>query len=276
MAHPERLASSSLGDFLEGWLKRKEMEARQRTHVKYVSVVSQFTDFLGSKAERDISDIAAAEITSFRDSLAKRVTPGTVNVSLKIIRSAFAQARRDGLIDVNEAERVTLLKRSQSQVERRPFTLEELRLILEVADGEWRGMLMFGFYAGQRLGDIAALTWSNIDLQRAELRMLTGKTGRRQILPLAKPLLSFVEALPACDAPDAPLFPRTHDRAKRHKHAGNLSNEFHEILVSAGLAAKKTHKATGKGRSGKRIQNEVSLKRRGIAQHGIAQQEILG
>ncbi|MGA2541696.1 MAG: tyrosine-type recombinase/integrase [Verrucomicrobiota bacterium] len=259
MAHPERLASSSLGDFLDAWLKRKEIEARQTTHVKYVSVVSQFTEFLGSKAERDISNITAAEITGFRDSLAKRVTPGTVNVSLKIIRSAFAQARRDGLIDLNEAERVTLLKRSQNQVERRPFTLEELRRILEAADDEWRGMLMFGLYTGQRLGDIAGLTWNNIDLQRAELHMVTGKTGRRQILPLAKPLLSFVEALPAGDAPDAPLFPRIHDRARRHKHAGNLSNEFHDILVSAGLAAKTTHKATGKGRSGKRVQNEVSF-----------------
>jgi len=96
-------------------------------------------------------------------------------------------------------------------------------------------------------------------LRRAELRLVTGKTGRQQIIPLAKPLLSFVEKLPAGDKPDAPLFPRINDRAQRHKHAGNLSNEFYSILVSAGLAAKTTHKATGKGRSGKRVQNEVSF-----------------
>jgi integrase len=259
MAHPERLASSSLGDFMESWLKRKEIEARPTTHVKYTSVVTQFKTHLGSKIQRDISNITAADITGFRDALAERVTPGTVNVSLKIIRSAFSQARRDGLIDVNEAERVTLLKQRRDRVERRPFTLEELKRILEVANDEWRGMILFGIYTGQRLGDIAALTWSNIDLRRAELRLVTHKTSRRQIIPLAKPLLSFVETLPGGDAPDAPLFPRIHETANHHKRAGKLSNQFHDILVSAGLASKTTHKATGKGRSGKRVQNEVSF-----------------
>jgi len=52
----------------------------------------------------------------FRDSSGKAVTPGTVNVTLEDHPLAFAQARRDGLIDVNEAERVTLLKRSHDQM----------------------------------------------------------------------------------------------------------------------------------------------------------------
>lgn len=256
MAHPERLASSTLGDFLDAWLKRKEIEARETTHEKYTSVICQFKAHLGARIQRDITNITAADIAQFRDSLAKRVTTGTVNVALKIIRSAFAQARRDGLIDVNEAERVTMLKPGQDRVERRAFTIGELKRILEVVNDEWRGMVMFGLYTGQRLGDLASLTWSNIDLQRAELRLLTGKTGRRQIIPLAKPLLSYVETIPAGDANNAPIFPRIRNAAK---HGGKLSNQFHDILVSAGLAIKTTHKTTGKGRSGKRVQNEVSF-----------------
>jgi integrase len=243
---------------MESWLKRKELEAGEKTHSRYSTVAAQFTGHLGAKAKRDIASVTAADITRFRDTLAKRVTTGTVNVSLKIIRSAFAQARRDGLIDVNEAERVTLLKR-KDRFERRPFTLPELRRILEVATDEWRGMILFGIYTGQRLGDIAALTWQNLDLQREELRLVTGKTGRRQIIPLAPPLLRYVEALPAGDKPDAPLFPRIYDIAQRHQHAGNLSNEFFNTLVAAGLAQKKTHKTTGKGRAAKREQNEISF-----------------
>ncbi len=260
MANPETLPSSTADDFLTSWLNRKELEAGEKTHAKYSSVVEQFRAFLGSKAKRDVSNITAADFTKFRDSLAKTVTPGTVNVALKIIRSAFAQARRDGLVDVNEAERVTLLKR-RDRFERRPFTLDELKRILEAADEEWRGMIMFGLYTGQRLGDIASLTWQNIDLPRAELRLVTGKTGRRQIVPLAKPLLRYVEALPSSDKPDAPLFPRTYATAERHKHAGNLSNQFYNVLVTAGLAVKKSHKANPerKGRSAKREQNEVSF-----------------
>jgi integrase len=258
IANTETLPGSTATDFLDSWLKRKELEAGDKTHARYETVAEQFKGYLGAKAKRDIANITAADITKFRDTLAKRVTVGTVNVSLKILRSAFAQARRDGLIDVNEAERVTLLKR-KDRFERRPFTLAELKRILEAANDEWRGMILFGLYTGQRLSDLASLTWQNLDLQRGELRLVTGKTGRRQIIPLAAPLLGYIDALPAGDKPDAPLFPRIYDTALRHKHAGNLSNEFFNILVAAGLAQKKSHKATGKGRDAKREQNEVSF-----------------
>ncbi len=123
-------------------------------------------------------------------------------------------------------------------------------------------MILFGLYTGQRLSDLANLTWQNVDLQRAELRLVTGKTGRRQIIPLAEPLLNYIAELPAGDKPDAPLFPKIHATAQRHKHAGNLSNEFFGILVAAGLAQKKSHHADPdkkKGRSAKREQNEISF-----------------
>jgi integrase len=260
IANGETLPGSTVADFLTSWLKRKELEAGDKTRARYETVADQFKDHLGAKAKRDIANVTAADITKFRDTLAKRVTVGTVNVSLKILRSAFAQARRDGLIDVNEAERVTLLKRKRKdRFERRAFTLAELKRILEVAGDEWRGMILFGLYTGQRLGDLASLTWQNLDLQRREIRLVTGKTGRQQILPLAAPLISHIDTLTAGDKPDAPLFPRIYETAQRHKHAGNLSNEFFNVLVDAGMATKKTHKATGKGRGAKREQNEVSF-----------------
>lgn len=258
IAHPEPLASSGVGDFLEAWLARKELEAGDKTHAKYSSVVAQFKEHLGPKLKLDIANITTADITGFRDALAKRVTVGSTNVALKILRSAFAQARRDGLVDVNEAERVTALKR-RNRFERRAFNLPELRRILDVAGDEWRGMIMFGLYTGQRLSDLAALTWQNLDLQRNELRLVTGKSGRQQIIPLAPPLVRYIESLPVGDNPTAPLFPKIHATAERHKHAGNLSNEFYAILVSAGLAKAKTHKSTGKGREARREQNELSF-----------------
>jgi integrase len=40
-----------------------------------------------------------------------------------------------------------------------------VRAILNLADEEWRSMILFGLYTGQRLGDIASLRWNNVDLQ---------------------------------------------------------------------------------------------------------------
>jgi integrase len=254
----EDLGSSTTGDFLDGWLARKRLETGESTNERYATVVAQFKDYLGSKGGRNISSITSADVAGFRDHLAKRVATGTVNITVKILRSAFAQARRDGLVDINELERVSMLKR-QDRWERRPFTLPELKLILEAATDEWKGIIMFGLYTGQRLGDLAALTWQNLDLQREEVRLVTGKTGRQMILPIAPPLLRFVERLPTSDDPAAPLFPRAYVTVQQQGRVGSLSNQFYGILVSAGLAPKRTHRATKGGRSAKRDQNDLSF-----------------
>jgi integrase len=43
-------------------------------------------------------------------------------------------------------------------------------------------------YTGQRLADIAALTWDNLDLSKNEIRLRTRKTAKRIMVPIAKPL----------------------------------------------------------------------------------------
>jgi integrase len=77
-----------------------------------------------------------------------------------------------------------------------------------VADDEWRSMILFGLYTGQRLSDIASLRWSNIDLPRGELPLVTRKTGKTMILPIAAPLRRLLESLQATDNPNAPIHTR--------------------------------------------------------------------
>jgi integrase len=203
LANPDTLASSSISDFLSAWLKRKELEAGDKTHSRYETVVDQLNRYLGARANQDITHLNAREIAGFREHLTQRVSAGTVN--------------------------------------------------------EWRGMILFGIYSGLRLGDIATLTWRNIDLQAAELSLTTAKTGREQILPLAKPLLKHLENLPVGDDPEAPLFPDAFAAKQRSHYGGTLSNQFYEILVKANLAIARPHQNTGKGRSGKRAPSVLSF-----------------
>jgi integrase len=251
LANKDAMPSSTIRQFLDSWLKRKELEASEKTHQRYARVVELLLEFLGSRARLDITHLTSKEIAGFRDQLAKKLTPATVNVSVKVIRAALAHAKRDGLVDVNEGERVTLLKRTRG-FERKPFTLAELKRILEVANDEWRGMILVGLYTGLRLSDVATLTWANLDLQREELRVTTSKTGRRQILPLVQPLVKHFTTLPAGDDASAPLFPDAHAARQRSQYGGTLSNQFYNILVAAGLAKARTHESTGKGRDAKR------------------------
>lgn len=83
-------------------------------------------------------------------------------------------------------------------------------------------MVLVGLYTGLRLSDIAELTWLNIDLEGATVNVVIRKTGRRQILPLAKPVMRYLEQLPSSDNPSAPLFPEAYAAPQRslyeHRH----------------------------------------------------------
>jgi integrase len=103
-------------------------------------------------------------------------------------------------------------------------------------------VVLAGLYLGQRLGDIARLRWTHIDLERAEVSLLIEKTGRTQIIPIAAPLLRFItEKLPAHDDPTAPLFPRAYENVERLGRVGSLSRQFHDLLVKARLVAPEGH-----------------------------------
>ena len=127
-----------------------------------------------------------------------------------------------------------------AKVVRRKLTVEQ----------PWKTAVLFGIYTGLRLGDIQSLTWANLDLQQKELTIRTQKTGRVQILPLAKPLLRHAESLPAGDDPKAPLCP-----SFQGKTVSWLSNQFYEVMASAGLVQPRgdhQKKEGGCGRRGRR------------------------
>lgn len=159
----------------------------------------------------------------------------------------------------NPAAKVTALRAESGT--RRAFTLPEVKSILANASTEWRGMILAGFYTGQRLKDIVSQTWANVDLSEAQITLITSKTGRRQIIPLAKPLLDYLEKLPASDNPTAPIFPGAYPLATRAGGIAMLSRQFHGILVAAGMAKARlaNHGSAGKGRDTARETSEISF-----------------
>src|SRR5207237_663082 len=133
-----------------------------------------------------------------------------------------------GLLAMNPAVRVPILK-SRDKSARRAFTFPEIKRILKACgdDQEWRGLILFGLYLGQRLGDLAKLTWRAVNLDTDEIAFTTRKTGRRIVLPLVQPLIDYLSALPAGDNPNAFIFPNL----ATHKRTASLSNQFRDILV---------------------------------------------
>ncbi len=238
------------------WLKAFESEQSEGTFIRYEGITNAFLDFLDGKASGNLSALKADDVERYRDHLQGRVAPSTANTHLKVIRVALEKAVKQGIFDRNPARLVDNLDTSDRH-ERRAFTLPELKKLLAVCGDDWRTAVLFGIYTGLRLGDIQSLTWANLDLQAKELILRTQKTGRVQILPLAKPLLSHVEALPAGENPKAPLCPSFQGKA-----VSWLSNQFYEVMASAGLVQsrgdhqKKDDKA---GRGARRQLSDISF-----------------
>jgi integrase len=256
-ANIESLPSASICAWCETWLQTKSIEAEQSTHDRYKRIIERFIGFLGeAKTKRDLSTLQADDIARFRAREAKERARATADLSLKVLRVCFGEAVRQGLLTANPAARVKLLKKSE-ETGRRALTLPEIKRILKACgdDQEWRGLVLFGLYLGQRLGDLAKLTWRAIDLDTGEVAFTARKTGRRIVLPLMQPLGDYLASLPASDNPNAYIFPT----AATHKRTASLSNQFREILADAGLVEPRTHAATKKGRSQAREPSEISF-----------------
>jgi len=166
----ETLPRSKARDFFKSWVANKIRETAPTTGDKYSRAIDSFIESLGSRAEVDISAITARDIVKFRDKLATHLSASTANLALKIVRMALKDATADCLVSANVALGVRPVKSAEENAQRRPFKLPEIKRLLRAAHGEWRGLILFGLYTGQRLGDIARLTWQNIDLARARTR----------------------------------------------------------------------------------------------------------
>jgi integrase len=255
-ANVESLPSASVKLWCDTWLQAKSIEAEPSTHARYARIIERFIDCIGAKANRDLSTLQANDIARFRDREAKELSRATANLSLKVLRVCFGEAVRQGLLALNPAVRVPILK-SHDKSARRAFTLPEIKRILKACgdDAEWRGLVLFGLYLGQRLGDLAKLTWRAVNFETGEIAFTTRKTGRRIVLPLVQPLSDYLASLPASDNPNAYIFPR----AASATRTGTLSNQFRDILVAAGLVEPRGHEATKRGRSQARETSEISF-----------------
>jgi integrase len=252
--HQESLPESKLGVWLDRWLEAKGVEASEGTVKRYGDIIQSFRKFAEKHLNRDIASLSSSTIAAWRDTEAKRLSRSSVNLALKTIRSCLSDAMKQGLLTVNPAGQVPVLKNTGASA-RREFTIAEIKRLREKGDSEWKGMILFGLYTGQRLGDLACLTWRNVDIERNEIALSTQKTGRRIVLPMVKPLHEYIATLDSSDDPDAFLFPT---KAAAYK-AGSLSGQFYNLLVDAGMAKARTHVKAKDGRKAKREKSQISF-----------------
>ena len=235
----EAFQSAGVRDFMGAWLKRREAELAKSSRAAYRQAIDRFLKHLGERENAPLDRLTERDVLSFRDSIAAELSQTTANNLLKLVRVILNAARLDGLMQHDPAARVKALRAVKHDDEsRRAFTMDELRAVLEAAgESEWRSLVLFGLYTGQRIGDLARLRWSSVDVAAGEIRLTTSKTGRRVLVPICAPLREFILSLPASDDPAAPVHPEAATLSAPH-----LSRQFGDLLAQAGLRANHGHR----------------------------------
>jgi len=243
------------------WLKEKQMEISAVTLDFYRQSTRDFLTFLGPRRAVDISAISHNDLVDYRNESARRISAKTANHRIKTLRMAFEWAVRQHYIRESPAEFVKCLKNEASQV-RRPFTMEEIRSLLVLADPEWQSLIKFGLYTGQRIGDLVRLTWRSVNVERAVISIVTQKTRKQLHIPIAPPLLEHLKAWKKSNATqDAPVHPKAYKALQQAGgRAVTLCNHFARLMARAGLRPHKRHDIKiADGRDGRRERNELSF-----------------
>jgi len=266
-ASGREFGAGSLRAFADSWLAGIKPQLSPRSYPKYELAVRSFVRFLGAAADRDLIGFSARDdvlILRFREDLASRLSAGSVNLNLKIVRQMFKVAAQRFKIE-SPAHFVPGVRKDATHTsQRRVFTLSELgRIVRAVRGSEWEGIVLAGLYTGQRLSDLVMLRWENVDLERCEIAFTTRKTNRFVLIPIAAPLIDYLLGIPTSDEPKAFVFPKAAAQLMRSKaeYPGALSNQFHNILAAAGLVRRRSHQKAkdGPGRAARRQPSEISF-----------------
>lgn len=160
----------TLEAYLRWWLEEVvSRRNRPSTHTSYLYLCEKH--IIPHLGKARLAQLTAQHIRSF---LNERQDSGlsarTVEYLFAVLRRALRVAWKDGLIPNNPAATVDP-PRSPSK-EMQPFSTDEVRKLLAYLEGhKLETLFLIGVSLGLRRGELIGLQWSDVDLDRGQLRV---------------------------------------------------------------------------------------------------------
>jgi integrase len=175
----------TVGDYLERWLKDVEETVRRSTFEGYeYAVRPHIAPALG---HIKLKDLTPAHLRSFyRDRLESGRAPATVHKLHVVLHKALKAAVADGLIPRNVAAELKLPRITREEID--PLTEKQARLFLEAGRGDrLEALYVLALNTGMRQGELLALKWDDVDLERGVLRVRRTLTHANKAFVLGEP-----------------------------------------------------------------------------------------
>lgn len=160
----------SLGAYLERWLEQVcKLTMRPNTYKQYRSVVHHH--LVPSLGYIKLQKLTPEKIQTFyAQKRGEGLAPGSIALVNSVLVSALENAVKWGLVARNVAKLVTLphVERYEAQT----LTMEQALKLLEVARGSrLKVLLLVALTTGMRRGELLALRWDDIDLEKGVLHV---------------------------------------------------------------------------------------------------------
>ena len=118
-----------------------------------------------------------------------------------ILNIIFEDAINDEIIEKNPMTRVKTPKKPRIEIY--PFSMREVKMILDSSDGFYKVFYAIGFFTGMRTGEIIGLKWEDIDFEKREItikrsirmgKISTPKTQNSyRVIDLLDPLIPYLK-----------------------------------------------------------------------------------
>lgn len=155
----------TLDKYFEEWIQGKRVSAKGSSLKTYKNYY--YKHISSRLGHRRIQQIERREILKLQREVAEIVSETTCNMVLKTLKIVLNDAVHDDIIFKNPADGVKSLKKEGNKAAdtyHRALTEDEQKIFMqEAASNYYYEFLAFSLCTGMRCGEVAALTWNDID-----------------------------------------------------------------------------------------------------------------
>ncbi|WP_137663140.1 tyrosine-type recombinase/integrase [Enterococcus hulanensis] len=184
-------SAESFEDWTAEWLNEVQDEVKPSTLSSYRYKLTKYV--LPVLNETPLNELSIDSGRSLLKILQEKLSRSTIQVIFRIVNKCLNRARKKGKIHTNPFSELTIPKAKQKKVHSLSFS--EQKKIMAVAAKEKKGYgipSLLALYSGMRIGEIAALQWSDIDfnanliyVNHTYQRITTSQADKRTQLILA-------------------------------------------------------------------------------------------
>lgn len=139
------------------------------THIDYFN--GYHNHIKDSFAKKRIDTVKPSDIELWQNAmLEKGLGARRIKTLRTVLTTMYSDAIKDNIVKYSPLTMVRVPK--APKVEIQPFSLKEIKLILENAEGQVKNFLALAFFTGMRSGEMIGLKWLDIDFERLEIAIV--------------------------------------------------------------------------------------------------------